>query len=63
MISVEEATQRIVSAFNPLDAETVAIAEVAGRVLAEDAIAKATQPPFPVSSMDGYAIRAADVQS
>jgi molybdopterin molybdotransferase len=63
MISVEDATQRIVSALKPLDAETVEIAEAAGRVLAEDAIAKATQPPFPVSSMDGYAVRSTDVQA
>jgi len=29
--------------------------------LAEDARARMTQPPAPVSSMDGYAVRAADV--
>src|SRR5437588_650006 len=32
-----------------------------GRVLAEDLAARRTQPPFAVSAMDGYAVRADDV--
>ena len=32
-----------------------------GRVLAENVAARRTQPPFAVSAMDGYAVRAADV--
>ena len=60
MISVEEAEARIVAALRLMDAETVSIADAAGRVLAADAIAKFDQPPAPVSSMDGYAVRAAD---
>ncbi len=61
MISVEDATARITAAFAPTQSETVAIADAAGRVLAEDARARMTQPPAPVSSMDGYAVRAGDV--
>ncbi len=61
MISVDEATARIIAAFSPVSSERVAIAHAAGRVLAEDARARMTQPPEPVSSMDGYAVRAADV--
>src|SRR5690349_16283710 len=61
MIPVDEAIQRIVAAFRPLAAESVAIGDAAGRVLAEDAVARSSQPPAPVSSMDGYAVRAADV--
>jgi molybdopterin molybdotransferase len=61
MISVEEAAARIVAAFSPTDSETVPIAQAAGRVLAADATAKSDQPPAPVSAMDGYAVRAADV--
>jgi molybdopterin molybdotransferase len=38
----------------------VAIDRAAGRVLARDAHARMTQPPAPVSSMDGYAVHAAD---
>ena len=60
MISVDEAVARIVAAFTPLAHETVAIGDAAGRVLAEDAIALSSQPPSAVSSMDGYALRAAD---
>lgn len=63
MIPVEEATARILAAFAPLPAETVSIAEALGRVLAEDVIARVTQPPADVSAMDGYAVRAADVAS
>ena len=61
MNSVEEATARIVAAFVPTDGETISIADAAGRVLAADAIARCDQPPAPVSAMDGYAVRAADV--
>ena len=32
-------------------------------MLAEDVVARRTQPPFAVSAMDGYAVRAADVAS
>ncbi len=61
MISVEEAAARVVAAFSPTNSETVSIANAAGRVLAADAIAKLDQPPAPVSAIDGYAVRAADV--
>jgi molybdopterin molybdotransferase len=61
MLSVEEATARILAAFAPLPAETVSIADALGRVLAEDVIARVTQPPADVSAMDGSAVRAADV--
>jgi molybdopterin molybdotransferase len=61
MISVDEAVQRIASAFTPLESETVGIDKAHGRVLAADAIAVLDQPPSPVSSMDGYAVRASDV--
>jgi molybdopterin molybdotransferase len=60
MISVEEAVARITSAFSPLEVETVAVGAADGRVLAQDLLAKHDQPPFPVSSMDGYAVRATD---
>ena len=45
MISVEDAVARIVAAFAPLEAETIAIGKAAGRVLADDAVAKLNQPP------------------
>ncbi|MGO8919701.1 MAG: gephyrin-like molybdotransferase Glp [Stellaceae bacterium] len=61
MISVEEARQRLLAALKPLGAEQVALSEAVGRVLAEDVAARRTQPPWPVSAMDGYAVRGADV--
>jgi molybdopterin molybdotransferase len=61
MISVEEAQQRILAALTPVPAETVSLSEALGRVLAEDVAARVTQPWAPVSAMDGYAVRAADV--
>jgi molybdopterin molybdotransferase len=60
MISVDEAATRIASAFAPVDSESVDIAAAVRRVLSADAIAQASQPPAAVSSMDGYALRAAD---
>jgi len=61
MISVEEALSRITGAFAPLPGETVSLSEALGRVLAEDVVARVTQPPADVSAMDGYAVRAQDV--
>lgn len=61
MISVEEAQQRLIAMIAPLGAEQVALTGSLGRVLAEDVIARRTQPPWAVSAMDGYAARAADV--
>ena len=61
MISVEEARGRLLAPLAPLGAEIVALSAAAGRVLAEDVEARRTQPPFAVSAMDGYAVRAADV--
>ncbi|HYB10116.1 MAG TPA: gephyrin-like molybdotransferase Glp [Alphaproteobacteria bacterium] len=61
MLSVEEALARILAVFSPLAAEQVSVADALGRVLAEDVIARVTQPPVAVSAMDGYAVRAADV--
>jgi molybdopterin molybdotransferase len=64
MISVEEALKRVLaSAETPLEEETVALQAGYGRVLAHDLKALRTQPPFPNSAMDGYAIRSADAAS
>jgi molybdopterin molybdotransferase len=50
-----------VAGFAPTEAERVTLTGAANRVLAENAIARVTQPPAAVSAMDGYAVRAADV--
>ena len=61
MISVEEALQRLLALIETLPPEQIALAEGLGRVLAEDVAARRTQPPFAVSAMDGYAVRADDL--
>ena len=61
MISVEEALARLLAPLEPLPVEQISISEGVGRVLAEDLAARRTQPPFAVSAMDGYAVRAEDV--
>ena len=63
LLSVAEALARVMDGLTALDAETVALREAHGRVLAEDLPAKLTQPPFNASAMDGYAVRAQDVAS
>lgn len=63
MQSVAEARARILAGLAPVAAETVALAEAAGRVLARPVEARLTQPPAAVSAMDGYAVRAADAAS
>jgi molybdopterin molybdotransferase len=60
VIPVEEAQDRIAGALAPVAAEVVPLSQAAGRVLAEDVVARRTQPPVDVSAMDGYAVRAAD---
>ncbi len=63
MIPVEEAVARIEAAFEPVAVEQIALADALGRVLAEDVAARRSQPPAAVSAMDGYAVRAADVET
>ncbi len=63
MISVEEALARITQAFGPLPSEWISLSEARGRVLARDLIADRDQPHQAISAMDGYAVRAADLDS
>lgn len=64
MITVEEALARVLaSAAAPLDAERVPLSAAHGRTLASDVVALRTQPPFPNSAMDGYALRASDTST
>ncbi len=62
MLSVQDATDRILSAFAPLGPEVVAIDRALGCVLATPVTARLDHPPQAVSAMDGYAVRSADVQ-
>lgn len=62
MITVDDALAQLFSLVTPMQSETVPLAQAAGRVLADDAIATRDQPPFSASAMDGYAMRADEVQ-
>ena len=61
MISVEEASARILSEIRQLEPERVPLEKALGRVCAEDIVATVTMPPWSNSSMDGYAVRSADI--
>ena len=52
---------RIVAAARPLATETVALRSARGRVLAADVRSELALPPWDNSSMDGYAVRLAEV--
>lgn len=60
MLSVAEARERILSHFQATAEENIPLIECANRVLAMDVIAAHDLPIFDNSSMDGFAIRAAD---
>lgn len=62
MISVEDARALLFDLVAPLPFEHVPLAKSAGRVLAENVVATRDQPPFAASSMDGYAVKAAEVE-
>ena len=51
----------ILDKINPLDTEEVALRQALGRALAEEVRANRDLPPYDVSAMDGYAVRAADI--
>ncbi len=60
--SVREAAEQIVGAVRPLPRESVALRDALGRVLADDVTSPLDLPPWANASMDGYAVRAADVR-
>lgn len=47
-----------VSLFQPVETEEISLEDTQWRILAEDIIADADLPPFPRSTMDGYALQA-----
>jgi molybdopterin molybdotransferase len=61
LLSVEQARERILSHFDPLPTESLPLAACSRRVLAQAIVATHDLPPFDNSSMDGFALRAADV--
>lgn len=62
MISVETALEHLFALAKPLGTEKIPLRSAAGRWLAHPLHALHTQPPFPASAMDGYALRAVEAE-
>ena len=60
MIPVNEAIKLVADNVTLTNAEDVPLQQCLGRVLAEDVASRLSHPPVAVSSMDGYALKAAD---
>ena len=63
MLSVEDAYERIMAYFNPLDVEEKPALDALGQVLADDVVSPFYLPPLDNSAMDGYAILQSDIVS
>ena len=61
MLTVADASARILTPISSLATERVQLLDAVGRVLATDAVASYTLPHWDNSAMDGYAVRAADI--
>ncbi|MDF2665557.1 MAG: molybdopterin biosynthesis enzyme [Microbacterium sp.] len=62
LLTVEEHRARVLAAVVLLPAESIALTEAADRTLAEPVLAAHDLPGFDNSSMDGFAVRFADVE-
>lgn len=60
MLPFEEAIARVLAEVTPLGSETRPYDGALGMVLAQDVIATDPLPPFPASTMDGFAVIAAE---
>ena len=63
MVTAGEALKTILAQIEPKGLEKVPIEAALGRILAEDIVARRSNPPMDNSAMDGYAVIAADIQS
>ncbi len=63
MISVEEARELVLSHIATLPAEVVSVLDAAGRVAAADLRSDIDVSPFSHSAMDGFAVRAAQLET
>ncbi|ROQ80715.1 molybdopterin molybdotransferase MoeA [Streptomyces sp. NBC_01260] len=60
--SVDEHLEDILAAVKPLEPIELQLPDAQGCVLVEDVVVEIALPPFDNSSMDGYAVRVADVE-
>jgi molybdopterin molybdotransferase len=63
MISADEALRIVLDNVAPLGVERASIVNAAGRVLSEEIRSPRDVPGFDNSAMDGYAVRAADIET
>lgn len=61
LLPVANAQARLLALCDPLASENIALPDALGRYLSEDFTADRDQPAAPISAMDGYAIRFADL--
>ena len=61
-LTVAEALSMVLNGVAPLPSTEVSLDDALGRILAGSIVAKDSLPPFANSSMDGYAVRSADVE-
>jgi molybdopterin molybdotransferase len=61
-LGVAEASAHMLAGVSPLGEETVELRAALGRVLARDVTSPVTLPPWNNASMDGFAVRAADIR-
>jgi molybdopterin molybdotransferase len=59
-VKTTEEVLEIIRGFGPLEEERIDLFASIGRVLSQDVLAREDLPPFPRSSMDGFAVRAKD---
>ncbi len=62
LVGVDEALEVVLGAVSPLPAEEISLEAALGRFLAEEVHASADMPPFDRTAMDGYAVRADDLE-
>ncbi len=62
MISIEKARDLVVSKVETIGVEKVSLLDVVGRVSAEDLTSDMDVAPFPHSAMDGFALRASQLE-
>ncbi len=60
LLSVDLALTKILATIHPLSSEVISLENSLGRILAQDVVSTVNLPPFPNSSMDGFAVRSAD---
>ncbi len=63
MITLDQAQTRILSAMHPLGPVTVPLLDAVGHAVASDIVADIAVPSFANSTVDGYAIQSADLES